>query len=261
MTLTSTLEETQGPFFSTVETTVERSVLYDQYVTGIPLNYTLTLVDETGVAQSGVKVCIWHASPAGTYSDEKVQTLQTVDTTAYTWLRGYQVTNSAGQASFTDYFPSPYNGRAAHLHCRVITFASDGTSIATNETTQMFFPPAITAAVIQTTNYKNTAGNTTTNAEDSIYDSTLLMSLVANSSTDITQGYSGTFQIVMPIGGTSTTTTTATTATATSTSTIATWWDNLKNWAESRWEIILGVAGVIVLLILLSIYLRSKKNR
>ncbi len=100
---------------------------------------------------------------SGLYSDESVE-----GTTGQTWLRGYQVTDSAGLAAFTTIYPGWYNGRTIHIHVRVRVF--DGSTATFNYTTQIFFSESDNSAVIATSPY-NSRGTSkdTPNASDMIY--------------------------------------------------------------------------------------------
>jgi hypothetical protein len=56
----------------------------------------------------GVQVDIWHCDALGVYSDVRDRSF---DTTGQKFLRGYQVTDDAGQARFTTIYPGWYGGR------------------------------------------------------------------------------------------------------------------------------------------------------
>ena len=84
----------------------------------------------------------------GLYSDEGGQPGGS-STSGQNFLRGYQVTGVDagalaaavdGQVNFKTIWPGWYSGRAIHIHVRVRTY--DGSSVATNYTTQIFFSDA-----------------------------------------------------------------------------------------------------------------------
>jgi hypothetical protein len=164
---------------------------------------------------------VWNANALGVYSDEAVE--RSVGTN---YLRGYQVTDANGMVQFTTNMPGWYPGRAMHIHVEVRTF--DDSSNQTFEwQTQLFFGETIDAAVAATAPYNsNTVARVTDeNDVDWQNDWNGNYTGVVNDGLEVTpalsgdtsQGYSGTFQIVLAglpgsnadgLGGTSGTTTT-----------------------------------------------------
>ena len=135
---------------------------------GIPLTLKLYVYDaENGFAPlAGAQVDIWHCNASGVYSDEAGQ-----GTTGQTWLRGYQITDSAGLVMFNTIMPGWYQGRATHIHLRVrskygeASSTSDGTN-----TTQLFFSQTVLDYIYTNVAPYNTKGkDTTTNASDHVY--------------------------------------------------------------------------------------------
>ena len=122
---------------------------------GVPLWLKINVLDAaSGGAINGAHVDIWHANANGLYSDEGGQPGGT-STSGQNFLRGYQVTGVdagalaapvAGQVNFKTIWPGWYSGRAVHIHVRVRTY--DGSAVATNYTTQIFFSDADNAAVL-----------------------------------------------------------------------------------------------------------------
>ena len=93
-------------------------------------------------------------TPYGLYSDEGGQQ-GGGNTSGQNYLRGYQVTGVDagalaapvdGQVNFKTIWPGWYSGRAIHIHVRVRTY--DGSAVATNYTTQIFFSDADNDAVM-----------------------------------------------------------------------------------------------------------------
>jgi protocatechuate 3,4-dioxygenase beta subunit len=156
---------------------------------------TGTWATETRAA-AGAQVDIWHRNAESVYSAEEVE-----DTSGLTWLRGYQLTDSAGQGTFTTLFPGWYAGRTTHIHLRVRSKYSEAssTSDGTN-TTQVFFPQA-TLDTINTTiaPYSSYGTNSTTNATDRVYadqtDGKMQLTLAG----DTTSGYVTSVTINLPI--------------------------------------------------------------
>ena len=56
------------------------------------------------------------------------------NTAGQLWLRGFQITDAHGQATFTSIFPGWYSGRLTHLHGKVFL---NGVQ---KDTTNFFFP-------------------------------------------------------------------------------------------------------------------------
>ncbi len=113
---------------------------------GVPLALEINVLDAAaGRAVNGAHVDIWHANAHGRYSDEAVD-----NTSGQNFLRGYQITGVDspvdGQVSFKTIWPGWYQGRAIHIHVRVRTY--DGSSVATDYTTQIFFSDADNNAVL-----------------------------------------------------------------------------------------------------------------
>jgi protocatechuate 3,4-dioxygenase beta subunit len=116
---------------------------------GVPLALRINVLDaRSGGPINGAHVDIWHANAYGLYSDEGGQPGGS-STAGQNFLRGYQITGIDagpyaapvdGQVSFRTIWPGWYQGRAIHIHVRVRTY--DGSAVATNYTTQIFFSDA-----------------------------------------------------------------------------------------------------------------------
>lgn len=84
---------------------------------GAPMALNLTVYQVSQNVASvltGIKVYLWQANASGVFSEENSQS-----TTFEAWLRGYQATDSQGQAGFTSIVPGWYAGTAPHVHIRV----------------------------------------------------------------------------------------------------------------------------------------------
>jgi len=173
---------TVGPYF--VDEKLDRSDLTadttDTNVTsGVPLTLKMFIMAYTSSGCSPLsraQVDVWHADAGGVYSDESSE-----GTAGQTYLRGYQTTDANGSVIFESIFPGWYSGRTVHIHVLVRTFSTSGTETL-EYTTQLFFDPALTLAVMAKAPY-NTRGNPDTiNSSDDIYNSETLLSLAAVSS-------------------------------------------------------------------------------
>jgi protocatechuate 3,4-dioxygenase beta subunit len=99
---------------------------------GVPLRITFTLERvSTCTPVKGLAVYAWHCTRAGEYS------MYSADIADQNYLRGVQVTNGKGRASFTSIYPGCYSGRWPHIHFEVYADRSaatnGGTPIATSQ--------------------------------------------------------------------------------------------------------------------------------
>ena len=118
-----TPQQTEGPYFVDVmpnRSDITRDTSDGSVVEGIPLTLVINdhAVDEgTCIPLSGAQVDIWHAYPQEVYSGAQEQS-----TTGKNFLRGYQVANDTGAVVLSTVFPGWYEGRAIHIHVKVLTF-------------------------------------------------------------------------------------------------------------------------------------------
>ena len=109
-------EQTEGPYF--VDERLNRSDIRSDpsdgsVREGLPL--TLSLVVSSVAAGkcaplAGAMVDVWHCDAAGVYSDVQDPGFST---DGHDFLRGYQLTDADGRATFTTVYPGWYAGRAA----------------------------------------------------------------------------------------------------------------------------------------------------
>ena len=110
--------------------------------TGVQLVLTLTLVDVNASCAplAGYALYLWHCDRSGNYS------LYTAAAESY--LRGVQVTNAAGQVTFTTIFPACYDGRFPHIHLEIFPSLSAATTgRAASLVTQIYPPRDVCTAV------------------------------------------------------------------------------------------------------------------
>jgi len=158
---------TEGPFF--VDEKLNRSDIRPDPVTGavsagIPLALTFNVQRVTSNActpLTGAYLDVWHCDAAGVYSD--------VSGSSRKFLRGYQVTDANGVASFETIYPGWYNGRAVHIHFKLRLYA--GSTRTYEFTSQFFFDDAFTDSVYTQSPYASRGSRNTRNANDGIYNS------------------------------------------------------------------------------------------
>jgi len=192
-------DETEGPYF--VDERLNRSDLTSDttrpaVLNGLPLHLQLgvyVVSGDTCAPLAGARVDVWHADAAGVYSDEQVLNSQ-----GETFLRGYQITDQNGAVEFQTIYPGWYPGRTVHIHFKVRTFSTTG-STSFEFTSQLYADDAITDVVFASAPYDSRGQRDTVNATDTIYNTPtagtgakLLLALQPMSSGS---GFVGTFTI------------------------------------------------------------------
>jgi protocatechuate 3,4-dioxygenase beta subunit len=136
-------------------------------------------------------VDVWHCDAVGSYSDISASG-NGGNTTGQNWLRGYQLTDASGKATFRTVYPGWYQGRTVHIHFKIRTDA--GASGGTEFTSQLFFDDAINDAVLATTPYSTKGTRSTRNDNDSIFGQSNGMLTLALAG-DATAGFTTTFEV------------------------------------------------------------------
>jgi protocatechuate 3,4-dioxygenase beta subunit len=189
---------TEGPFF--VDEKLNRSDIRTDPVTGavsagIPLALTFNVERVASSActpLTGAYLDVWHCDATGTYSD--------VSGSSRKFLRGYQITDANGVASFTTIYPGWYNGRAVHIHFKLRLYA--GSTKSYEFTSQFFFNDAFTDSVYAKSPYSARGARDTRNANDGIYNSLsasdkAALTLATSQSSD---GYAGVINLGVNVG-------------------------------------------------------------
>jgi protocatechuate 3,4-dioxygenase beta subunit len=189
-----TPEETEGPYFvdemlyrSDVRTDPSDGTTKE----GVPLALTFTIASVSNAAcapLAGATVDIWHCDALGVYSDVQ-------GSMGKKFLRGTQVTDASGMATFTTIYPGWYRGRAVHIHFKVRTdpLATTGTEF----TSQLYFDDALTDRVYTQAPYASRNARDTRNSQDGIYATggdQLLLSLTQDG-----DGYTTVFNVGMNV--------------------------------------------------------------
>lgn len=191
-------ELTEGPYF--VDVKLNRSDIRPNTSDGAvsagdPLAITVLVSRIAGDSScsplQGATVDVWQCDALGVYSG----VARSADTD---FLRGHQVTDASGRATFTTIYPGWYPGRATHIHFKIRTDpdAESGTEF----TSQWFFDDALSDAVHAQGAYASRgAAGRTQNSSDGIYGQSgdqLLLDLEA-----LGAGYAATFAIGIQIDG------------------------------------------------------------
>ncbi|MEO6397522.1 MAG: intradiol ring-cleavage dioxygenase [Tepidiformaceae bacterium] len=185
---------TEGPYF--VDEKLNRSDIRPDTSTGtasagmpVLLGFNVSGVGAAGcTALAAVVVDVWHCDAVGVYSDASDRSF---NTKGKNFLRGSQVTDSAGQAKFTTIFPGWYPGRAVHIHFKVRGAAAGGKSY--EFTSQLFFHEAQIDEIFMGVPYSSKGSGRLMNASDGIYNQGGQALLLPLTKTD--EGYAGTFDI------------------------------------------------------------------
>jgi protocatechuate 3,4-dioxygenase beta subunit len=187
--------ETEGPYF--VDEKINRSDIRSDPSDGsvsvgapLTLTFNVSRVGSGGgcTPLEGATVDVWHCDALGVYSDVNDPGFST---TGKKFLRGYQATDSAGQAKFTTIYPGWYQGRTVHIHFKIRSAGSSGA--ATEFTSQLYFDDSLTDQVHAQAPYAQKGQRTLRNAGDSIFrDGGDQLTLDATQSGN---GYAATFDI------------------------------------------------------------------
>jgi protocatechuate 3,4-dioxygenase beta subunit len=185
-------EVTEGPYY-VVEDLVRSDIRSDPSTgtakEGAPLvlTFNVSQVSNSSCAPlAGATVEVWHCDATGAYSDVTDPSFTTV---GQKWLRGAQVTDANGKATFTTIYPGWYSGRAVHIHYKV---HPDTTKVFTS---QLFFDDTLSQQVFTQAPYTNKSSTPDTlNSTDSIYQDLMLLT-----TTKTNQGYATTFDIGMDL--------------------------------------------------------------
>ena len=169
---------------------------------GVPLTLKLSVVNSNNncAALSGYAIYLWHCTRDGAYS------LYSSAVQNENYLRGVQVTDANGEATFTSIFPGCYSGRYPHIHFEVYPSLSMAT-LYTNRilVSQMALPRDICSTVYgSATGYSASVNNlaAVTIANDGVFgdNSTAQMTqMTPVLSGDVSAGYNGTILVGVPV--------------------------------------------------------------
>lgn len=161
-----TPEVTEGPFYVDLDR-IRRDITEGR--PGVPLTLKVRVIDVKRCRPlHSAAVDIWHCDAGGLYSDEASN-----GTAGQTYLRGVQLTNKKGWATFRTIYPGHYTGRATHIHMKVqIGGKARGGTLRgghVSHTGQLFFAESSNASAYSLAPYSSDTDPRTLNSSDSIY--------------------------------------------------------------------------------------------
>ena len=167
-----TVEQTEGPYYFDVDS-IRSDIREDREGTLLQLALRVRDAGSCQPIENAV-VDIWHADAEGAYSGFEAASNGGPGggggpSDEETYLRGAQATNREGIAEFKTIYPGPYSGRTVHIHAKVHL------DKRTLLTTQLYFDDAVTTAVIEDEPYASGGGREVRNADDAIYDDSLVL--------------------------------------------------------------------------------------
>lgn len=165
-------EQTEGPYF--VDERLERADIRADTATGVlsegrPLELRFRVSRVAGEAcapLAGALVDVWHCDALGRYSDVADARSASQDAD---FLRGYQVTDASGEATFTTIYPGWYPGRTVHIHVKIRADEPGGGTY--DFTSQVYFDDALSDRVFQAEPYAGRGDRAERNESDGIYRS------------------------------------------------------------------------------------------
>jgi protocatechuate 3,4-dioxygenase beta subunit len=182
-TCTLTATTTQGPYYFDADK-IRSDIREDKQ--GRTLRVAIKVQDSEKCTPIGNAVVeIWHCDATGLYSGAEASStggggrprggegssMDLTPTDDKRYLRGAQVTNADGIVEFTTIWPGWYRGRTVHIHAMV--HIADQRVL----TTQTMFDEELNDAVFTKAPYAGHTGRDTTNANDSIYADSMLMTV------------------------------------------------------------------------------------
>jgi protocatechuate 3,4-dioxygenase beta subunit len=151
---TLTPEATEGPFYLDIND-VRQDITEGK--AGAPLALRVTVVDASECRPiTDAAVDIWHCDAGGQYSGVQ-------GSSGTTFLRGTQLTDATGAATFDTVYPGWYQGRAVHIHMKVHV---DNDVVHTG---QLFFDDSLSDTVFRNSPYSSRGTRDMRNEDDSIF--------------------------------------------------------------------------------------------
>lgn len=188
-------EQTEGPYF--VDTQLNRADIRSDPADGsvrpgapLALTFLVSRIGDRCAALPGAMVDVWHCDAGGVYSG--VSDNNFGSTAGQQFLRGYQITDAGGAATFTTIYPGWYPGRTVHIHFKIRT---DENGANYEFTSQLYFDDAFSGQVFTAEPYAGRGDRDTRNDNDGIYrNGGELLTLNVTPNGD---GYAAVFEIGM----------------------------------------------------------------
>jgi len=165
-------EQTEGPFF--VDEALNRADIRSdprsgEVKAGVPLRVVFNVSRLSGTTcapLAAAQVDVWHSDANGRYSDVPGFGFRS-STAGQQFLRGYQLTDAAGNAQFLTIFPGWYGGRAVHLHFKIRP--TQASAPRYTFTSQLYFDDALTERVFALEPYASRGRRWMRNRDDGIF--------------------------------------------------------------------------------------------
>jgi len=194
--LVLTPEQEEGPFYVAIEK-IRKNITLGR--PGVPLHLQIKVESTAGKPIEDAACDIWQCDAKGVYSDESSQS-----TVGQTWLRGVQLTDAHGLASFVTIYPGHYQGRATHIHIKVhVAGNAAGGSDAgghVSHTGQLLFDDAISTRVFTLAPYTSDTAARVLNPDDHVYategGSKVLLKL-RKLGASVAKGYTGAITLIV----------------------------------------------------------------
>src|SRR5207247_7448936 len=109
---------TPGPFY--FDPKLQRADITEGHP-GAPLRMRFIVMDAANCTPiAGARVDVWHTRADGYYSGYPGQgDRRNVDTSGGTFMRGTQLADARGEATFRSVYPGWYAGRTVHVHFKI----------------------------------------------------------------------------------------------------------------------------------------------
>ncbi len=127
---------------------------------GTPMRMRLQIVTADCAPIPNARVDVWHCDAGGIYSAFRSGL---ADARGTTFLRGTQMTDGEGVATFRTIYPGWYPGRTPHVHYKVFL---GGRTVLTS---QFYFPDSLSQQVYRSAVYRGRGRPDTSNGADFLF--------------------------------------------------------------------------------------------
>ncbi len=163
-------QQTEGPYF--VDTGLERSDIRTDPATGVSepgmplrIRFNVSRLTTQGCQPlADAQIELWQCNAQGVYSGVRDRY---ADARGRSFLRGFQRTDRAGNASFVTIYPGWYPGRTVHVHFTIR--ARTGGTRSDVFTSQLYFDDRLTDEIYMQAPYAERGVRPVRNADDGIF--------------------------------------------------------------------------------------------